>query len=164
MKRVLVVTASKHGSTAEIGARIGETLRARGVEATVSAPAQAPAPDGFDAVVLGSAVYVGHWLEDARKYVDANAAALRERPVWLFSSGPVGDPPKPADNAVDVASIVEATDAREHRLFGGKVDRNKLGFAEKAVVIALRVPDTDSRNWDEITLWAAVIAGELSAG
>lgn len=61
---------------------------------------------GYDAVVLGSAVYVGRWLEPARELVDAHAEELAARPTWLFSSGPIGDPPKPeADDAVQIAEI-----------------------------------------------------------
>src|SRR5205807_2446948 len=94
--------------------------------------------DGYDAVVLGSAVYAGHWLEPARRLVEDQAPALAQRPVWLFSSGPIGDPPKPTEDPVDVAALVEATGAREHRVFAGRLDRHHLGFAERAIALALR--------------------------
>ena len=91
-------------------------------------------------------------------------AALADRPVWLFSSGPVGDPPKPDEDPVDVAELLTATRAREHRVFAGRLVRRRLRFPERAVVSALRVPDGDFRDWSEISRWAAGIADALRAG
>jgi menaquinone-dependent protoporphyrinogen oxidase len=115
--------------------------------------------DGYDAVVLGSAVYMGHWLDPARRI--AQEPALVDRPVWLFSSGPVGDPLKPDEDPVDVAAIVETTRAREHRVFAGRISRHGLSFMEKAVVTAFRVPDGDFRDWAAIEAWATDIAKAL---
>jgi menaquinone-dependent protoporphyrinogen oxidase len=70
---------------------------------------------GFDTVVLGSAVYMGHWLAPARDLAERLAREAAGRPVWLFSSGPLGDPPKPAQDAVDVAPLLASTGA--HGLF-----------------------------------------------
>jgi len=81
--------------------------------------------------------------------------------VWLFSSGPVGDPPKPEEDPVDVADLVALTDAREHRVFAGKLVRRQLSFPERAIVAALRVPEGDFRDWTEIRRWAAGIAEAL---
>ena len=91
--RVLVTAATKYGATTEIAQAIAETLGEHGLEATILPPEQVEGVDGYDAVVLGSAVYAGHWLEPARELVERHAAALAGLPVWLFSSGPVGDPP-----------------------------------------------------------------------
>ena len=111
--KVLVTATTKHGATAEIAATIGEALRGEhGLDATVVPPEEVATVDGYDAVVLGSAVYAGHWLAPAKKLVDRAGRALAGRPVWLFSSGPVGDPPKPEEDPVDVADIVAATRAR----------------------------------------------------
>jgi menaquinone-dependent protoporphyrinogen oxidase len=82
-------------------------------------------------------------------------------PTWLFSSGPVGDPPKPEEDPVDVAEVSEKTSAREHRVFSGKIDKSKLSFAEKAIVVAVRAPEGDFRDWDEIGDWANSIADSL---
>jgi menaquinone-dependent protoporphyrinogen oxidase len=159
--RVLVAVGSKHGATEGIGVAIGEALRAHGIETVVESTAAAPAPAGFDAVVLGSAVYAGHWTKDAKAYAEAHTADLVERPVWLFSSGPIGDPPKPDEVPVDVAAVQLATGSRRHRVFAGKLDKSSLGFGEKAIVMAFRAPEGDYRDWSEIRAWADEIATEV---
>jgi hypothetical protein len=69
---------------------------------------------------------------------------LAARPVWLFSSGLIGDPPKPEEDPVDVAEIMQATKAREHRVFAGKLVRKQLNFPDRAIAAALRVPEAIS--------------------
>jgi menaquinone-dependent protoporphyrinogen oxidase len=164
MMRVLVTAATKYGATAEIATAIAEVLGEHGLEATVVQPEQVEGVDGYDAVVVGSAVYAGHWLKPARELVDRFGSELAERPVWLFSSGPVGDPPKPEEDPVDVADLLAATAAREHQVFAGKLVRKQLSFPERAIVSALRVPEGDFRDWTEIRQWAAGIADALEAG
>jgi menaquinone-dependent protoporphyrinogen oxidase len=161
---VLIATASKHGATREIGEALGRTLAAEGVHATVKDAEEVGALDGYDAFVIGSGVYAGHWLKTARELVAANSDVLSAQPTWLFSSGPLGDPPKPDEShAVDVREIVETSGAREHRVFAGKIDTHALGFAERAVMVAVRAPDGDFREWDEIEAWAREIAESLRA-
>jgi menaquinone-dependent protoporphyrinogen oxidase len=118
---------------------------------------------GFDAVVLGSAVYMGHWLAPARDLAERLGREAAGRPVWLFSSGPLGDPPKPEQDPVDVAPLVAATGARAHRVFAGRLMRSQLSFPERAVTAALRVADRDDRDWTRIAEWAHQIAAALSA-
>jgi menaquinone-dependent protoporphyrinogen oxidase len=48
---------------------------------------------------------------------------------------------------VDVAEILAATRAREHRVLAGKLVRKQLSFPDKAIVTALRVPEGDFRDW-----------------
>lgn len=163
MMRVLVTAASRHGATTEIADAIGAALREAGLETSVVPPDEVLTLAGYDAVVLGSAVYMGRWLDPAKQFAARNGAALAARPVWLFSCGPIGDPPKPTEEPVDVAGIREATGARDHRIFSGKLDRHGLGFGEKAIITAFRTQDGDFRPWDEIRDWSTGIVGELQA-
>jgi menaquinone-dependent protoporphyrinogen oxidase len=162
--KVLITAASKYGATGEIAQAIGEALREQGLDPTVIPAEQVDTVDGYEAVVLGSAVYAGHWLKPAKDLVRRCAPALAARPVWLFSSGPVGDPPKPEEDPLDVADVLAATGAREHRLFAGKLVRKQLSFPDKAIVAALRVADGDVRDWAAISGWAAGIATALRSG
>jgi menaquinone-dependent protoporphyrinogen oxidase len=159
--RVLVTVASKHGNTQGIGEAIGAALTDAGLEVAVRAPAAMADLDEFRAVIVGSAVYVGKWLPEARRFVERHADELRRRPVWFFSSGPLGDPPKPAEDPVDVAPMTELVGARGHRLFTGNLDREQLGFGERAVTRMVGAPYGDFRPWAEIRAWADEIAGAL---
>jgi menaquinone-dependent protoporphyrinogen oxidase len=163
--RILVSAASRHGSTAEIAARLGAELGAAlpAAEVTVAAPHEVADPAAYDAYVLGSAVYMGHWLDAARTLI-GRVPDWHGRAVFLFSSGPIGDPPKPDEQPVDVGAVVAATRAREHRLFAGALLRDRLNFAERAMTAAFRAPYGDFRDWDAIAAWARRIATGLTNG
>lgn len=161
--KVLVSAGSKHGSTLEIAQAIGDELARFGHEAKVAPPEDVEGLSGIGAAVIGSGVYAGHWLPTARQLVEKNAARLAEVPVWLFSSGPLGDPPKPEEDPVDVAGLMTMVKAVDHRVFSGRIDLGRLGFGERAVVKALRAPVGDFRDWEIITAWAAEIAAALGS-
>jgi menaquinone-dependent protoporphyrinogen oxidase len=160
--------ASRYGATREIAERLADWLpdsdggRALGLTAVVQVAARAPDPAAFDAVVTGSAVYAGRWLEPAREYVGTHAAELRGRPVWLFSSGPIGLPPFPPDEPHDVLPLGRLIGARGHRVFPGRLDEKLLTVGERAMVTAMRAPLGDFRNWPSVRSWAGEISSYLA--
>jgi menaquinone-dependent protoporphyrinogen oxidase len=161
--KILVTTASKHGATAEIGAAIAAALRDAGLDVTEAPAAEVGSVADYEAIVIGSGVYAGRWLGEARELVKRESAALRGRMVWLFSSGPLGDPPRPELDPVDVPEMVETSGALEHRVFPGRIDRSQLGLGERAIVSLVRAPEGDYRTWQEIQAWARGIASSLEA-
>ena len=162
--RVLVAVASKHGATEEIAATIGRALGIRGLDVDVRAVGDVAGLDPYGAVVLGSAVYMGRWLEPARAFAEEHADELAARPTWLFSSGPLGSPPKPMpDKAVQLDAIIAQTGAREHRVFVGKLDKSCLSLGMRAVVRAVHAPYGDFRDWAAIAAWADEIADALES-
>ncbi len=103
MVRILVTTASKHGATDEIGDAIAATLESAGIEAFARGTEEVSSLDDVDGVIVGSGVYAGHWMGQAKVFVERFQEDLRRRPVWLFSSGPLGRPPTQEDDPLDVA-------------------------------------------------------------
>ncbi len=162
MARVLVVAASKHGSTYDIASRIADRLRAMGLHVVVSPPERVTDLDHYDAAVIGSAVYAGHWMARARDFVDDFADTLVHIPIWLFSSGPLGptDNPSPGD-LEDVEQLIETTHARDHHVFAGRLDHDSLGVRERMVVRASGAPYGDFRNWQEVDQWAEAVGREV---
>jgi menaquinone-dependent protoporphyrinogen oxidase len=160
--KLLVAVSSKHGSTREIAASIAETVQQAGIEVEVADATKVGSVASYDAVIVGSAVYMGRWMGPARDLVTGSADVLRTRPVWLFSSGPMGrDIVDPAD-AAEGMKLQELVGARDHRVFAGKADRHEFGFAERAILRMVKNPYGDHRDWEAISAWATSIAGALT--
>ena len=159
---VLITVDSKHGSTMAIAETIAKTLRDRDHQVALRAPAEIESIAEYDAFALGSAVYAGRWRRSIRDFARRFAGEFAPRPVWLFSSGPVGSVPKPSDTPSDIATIADNTGAMEHRVFAGALERDRLNLGERAIVKLVRAPYGDYRYWDEIRSWARMIADDLT--
>ncbi len=162
---VLVTAATKNGSTGEIAQAIGAGLTARGLPAVVMSPDEVRDIGEYDAVILGSAVYSGHWMPAATALVERCSDAWAGRQVWLFSSGPIGKPgrsmtTKMDADPVDLPAIRAATGAREHRMFPGKLDKKDVGPVQR-IGLAMFGMQGDFRDWDTIRTWSAGIADAL---
>jgi menaquinone-dependent protoporphyrinogen oxidase len=161
--RVLIIPASKYGSTAEIGRAMANTLRERGMDVDVSQPQHMFDLSPYGAHIIGSALYLGNWLDQASEFVNEYQDGLRANPTWLFSSGPLGParPDVPVNHDV-IDRLMAMTDAREHRLFSGRLDVDRLSRSERFIAKWVGATDGDYREWDEIERWAAGIADELT--
>lgn len=164
--RVLVAYASKRGSTAEIAQRIGDVLAQSGLSVDCAPAGDVQSLDDYDAVVLGSAVYIRHWRGEATHFLRKHGDALAKAPLWVFSSGPVGAPDEkpPSDAWTEPPRIVKKVErlgAREHVVFGGRVPLQPRGPIERAMAKNTPAEYQDRRDWDEISRWARAIAAEL---
>jgi len=167
--RVLVAYASRFGSTKGIAERIGEVLAAAGLAVDVQAADEVEVVDGFHAFVVGSSVEGGHWLKGASALLERHAATLGSHPLWLFSSGPLGDRSvnAPQSDPKEVVAARQNLQPRDCRVFAGAFDRatsdfSEMGLVERTVVRKF-LPDGDWRDWTAIEAWAAGIARELGA-
>lgn len=73
---VLVVCASRHGATAGIAERIAAALRATGLQAEARPVTEVRDLGPYDAVVLGGAAHMFHWLKDATAFARRHRAEL----------------------------------------------------------------------------------------
>lgn len=160
---VLVVVASRHGATDDIGYAISEVVSERGHVVDVVQPAEVTSLAGVDAVVLGSAVYMGQWLEPARDLVHRLGAELRGLPVWAFSSGPVGEDAVPAASTLRVGGVLDEVRPLDHQVFAGALDRSVLTLRERSVAQMVGAPEGDFRDFARIGRWAGDIADTLAA-
>ena len=175
---VLVAYASRHGATQGIAERIASRLREHGFEADAVRASDVRDASGYDAFVVGSAAYMFHWLADATHFVQRNRATLAARPVWLFSSGPLGTDPvdaKGRDASVaaepkEFAELRATLHPRGEHVFFGALDLNAppVGLAERFTRLmpaAAReaMPAGDFRDWAAIDAWADGIAAQLAA-
>lgn len=173
--KILVTYATRHGATAGIAERIAATLTEHGHLAQARAVEEVDRLDGYDAVVLGGAAYMFHWLKPAVRFAKKHRSELANRPVWLFSSGPLG-----TDLVDDEGNDVLATtrpkefdelttllQPRGEHVFFGAYDPEAppIGIVERLTrrMPAAReaFPPGDFRDWEAITAWARKIATEL---
>jgi len=161
--RVLVTVGSRHGATREIGVAIAEVLERSGHSVELIDPEEVTSVDGFDAVVLGSSVYVGRLAASVRALAERLEGPLSEVALWLFWSGPIGTPPRPAEQPDDVGFLIRRLAPRGQHEFGGRVERTELGMAERALVAMVGAKPGDYRDFDEIDRWAESIAAKLYA-
>ena len=177
--KILVAYASSYGATKGIADSIGERLRQQGLQADVSAVDSVEEIRGYDAFVVGSALYMFHWMKEARKFVSKNKEVLSSHPTWLFSSGPVGTKATDAkgndvlkvSGPKELEELLAFTGAREHRVFFGALDGSKLKgmtgafyrMARRSEEARESMPEGDFRDWKLIEAWADEIAAELKA-
>lgn len=173
--KVLVAFASKYGSTRTIAEGIAGRLREAGHDAQAQQVTTVGDISSYDAFVIGSAAYIGHWLKDATAFVRQNALLLAGRPTWLFSSGPLGTEPTDAEGRDqrigaeprEFAELRELILTRGDHVFFGALDPARLGFRDRAIraVPAGRalLPEGDFRDLHDLDVWADGIASELSA-
>jgi menaquinone-dependent protoporphyrinogen oxidase len=174
--RVLVAVASRHRTTSEIAEEIADVVRLNlteihgPVEVVVCSAEEVDGVDDFTAAIIGSGLSDGRWLEPARSLVTKHAAALAERPVWLFSSGPGLDSGSTAAEPPEVPELVGACGARAHRHFAGKVAQRGLSEGERAIVAVAHASSTsgvdadgDFRDWADVEAWATIVSYELRA-
>ncbi len=161
--KVLVSVSTRHGGTRELGAVVAEELRAAGLEVDEVDPDEVERVDGYDAVVLGSSVYVGRLSLALRDLVERQGAALRAVPVWLFWSGPVNEHPERAPVPDDVTVVSAQLRVRNVQVFGGRLAERGLSVNEKALVALQHSGPGDYRNLDLARSWSRTIAAELGA-
>jgi menaquinone-dependent protoporphyrinogen oxidase len=178
---VLVAYASRHGATQGIAERVAETLREHGLQVSLEPIDRVDSPDRYDAFVLGSAAYMGRWLKEATAFARRHQELLSIRPVWLFSSGPIGhdlidakgrDVVK-ASEPLDFAELEGLLRPREERVFFGAYDpaAEPIGIVERFGSLFTRLPAVreampagDFRDWPAIEAWATGIADALQPG
>ena len=165
-KKVLIAYASKYGSTEQIAENIGLRLKKAGLKTDVRAAEIVENLSGYVAVVLGSGVYAGQWLKAGVTFLKTNADALAEMPVWLFSDGPTGegDPVELMKGWKFLGALQSTANEikpRDTAFFHGVLDMDKLKFAEKLIIRALKAPTGDFRDWEAIHEWADGIAKAL---
>ncbi len=161
---VLVAYASRHGSTAGIAERIAATMTESGVATEARSVDDVDDAAVYDAFVIGSAAYMYRWLKEATTFVRRNRDLLAARPVWLFSSGPLGTD-LVDEQGRDIFSAMRPKEfdelgplihPRGENVFFGAWDPDAppVGLAERSMRLLPKAREA-------IPAWARAIAGEL---
>ena len=163
-KRILVVYATKAGSTVEVAAVIGEVLSGRGYEVEVKPIKENPPVDGYQAVIVGSAIRMSNWLPEAVDFVKKNQARLSQMPTAFFTCHRLNTGDDATSRKVReayTAPVRQILTPQAEVFFSGELDHAKLNFVDrtlaKAVEKSTNTPEGDARDWSKIRGWAQTV-------
>lgn len=159
--RILIAVASKHGSTSGVGDEISRVLGECGHEIVRTQPELVESLTGFDAVVLGSAVYMTHWMDTARDFVKRFSADLRRLPVFTFSVGMSGMVNGQAADPSRVGPVLISLEPIDNITFSGRIDSSLLSLRERSIARLGGAIEGDYRDWELVRQWANKIDAEL---
>jgi menaquinone-dependent protoporphyrinogen oxidase len=165
-KKILIVHASKKGSTEEIARAIAQELEAANTAVEVAGMEGATVGEDVQAVVIGAPVYAGHVVPAVMKFVAGNRPRLEKIPIAAFAVGiaPVLPQAGPVEKLLEELKKALAPLAPVAiTMFAGKLDPGKLSFSERTMVKILKVPTGDFRDWEAIRAWAREVAKVLEA-
>lgn len=164
-KKILVAYASKCGSTAEVAEAIGKTLQQQGFAVDVRLVKNVKDVSAYQGAIVGSAIRMGSWLADAKKFVQTHQQALKNIPTAYFSVCMVlqEDTPDKRKTALaytdPIRALVEPVDVGA---FAGKMAYEKLAFIDRVIITKMvKTPAGDFRNWDTIRTWAENVSSKL---
>lgn len=161
MRKVLIAYSTRRGATKEIAEAIGAPLLAKGFEVDVRDVRTVRDVRAYDAVIVGSAIYMGRWLRPAVRFVKRHHRDLHARPVWFFQDGPLGEDRKDVEQPLPlhVGALARRIHALGVKTFGGRLAPDAKGFV--ASRMAKRYAG-DFRDFREIGAWASTVAATLT--
>jgi menaquinone-dependent protoporphyrinogen oxidase len=158
---VLLAYATRFGSTQEVAETVAASLREAGLEVDLQLMSQVESLDQYEAVVLGAAIYNTKWHAEAHQFVARHQAALTQRPVAIFTLGPLSS----SESAMQNSRRQLDKELAKYRwlkpvavqVFAGKYDPKKpgMGFFERLL------PARDYRDWKAIRAWANALPAQL---
>jgi menaquinone-dependent protoporphyrinogen oxidase len=159
---VLVAYGSKMGGTQGLAEMLGSELRSNGLDAEVVAASSVRDIEPYDAVIIGGALYAMRWHKDARRFVRRHGRALRQVPVWVFSSGPLDDSARTGDipPVRFVRKAMDSIEAAGHMTFGGRIAEDATGPIASAMA---KQSAGDWRDPDHVREWVKLVAESLQA-
>jgi menaquinone-dependent protoporphyrinogen oxidase len=170
---VLIAYCTRSGSTAEVAQSIGKAMKEAGLAVQVKSIAEVESIPAGTAVVLGTALYIGHFPKEFHQFATRLEAELAKVRPWIFVLGPTEKERKHFAAAEEQArkELGKHPSLRpaDMRILGGKFDPSNLVLPfPMSLIMKLpanpmrKLPASDIRDWEWIHRWAEAIAEEIT--
>jgi menaquinone-dependent protoporphyrinogen oxidase len=168
VNKILVAYASRAGATGEVADAIGQVLCETGAAVEVSPVNDVTNLDPYQAVVLGSAIYMGSWMPAAVNFLDQHRQALSQIPVATFTvSMLMVDRPEEHQQLIAKHFTESEQQPRfqpvSNAIFAGRIAYDKLSFFYRSIAKMMKAEEQDKRDWPAIQGWARSLASQLVA-
>jgi menaquinone-dependent protoporphyrinogen oxidase len=171
--QVLIAYCTRSGSTAEVAEAIGRTVRDSGLPVQVKPMIEVESIAAGTEVVLGTALYIGHFPKESHRFLNRFEAELAKIRPWVFVLGPTEKERKQFAAAEEQArkELGKHRTLRpaDMRVLGGRFDPAQLKLAFPMSLILKvpgnpmkKLPASDIRDWEWIHRWAEAIAEEIA--
>ena len=159
-QKVLVTYASRAGSTMEVAQAVAKELTDRGFAVDLLPVKKVNHVNGYQAVVVGSAVRMGQWLPEAVKFVEQNQSTLSQVPTAFFAVHLMNMGNDEASRTARQAylnPVRKLVKPQYEAFFSGVGDMSKVSFLDGLIGKMVKSPEGDFRDWDAIRGWAQEI-------
>lgn len=161
--KILLTSSSRHGATDEVAGAIAERLRAFGIDVDRARPEDVTSVEGYDAFVIGSAIYMTRWTDEAVDFTERFHKALVAHPVWAFSVGLSGLPKGRVADPRRIGPVLLSMEPKDHVTFPGRFDPSELSWRERSIARMGGASEGDFIDLDAVREWADAIATTLIA-
>ncbi len=163
--KILVAYATRAGSTAGVADAIGKKLAQSGAVVDVKPLKNVQSLDGYQAVVLGSAIRAGAVLPELTDFVKTYKDELGKIPTAYFIVCMIvrENTEKNRQTAVSYFDPLRAEVVPvDTGIFAGKLDYSRLSFIEAFIIkYIIGTPEGDLRDWQKINDWAENLSPKL---
>jgi len=167
MSKILILYGTNNGQTRKVAERIAEVVRERGHEVEMVQGNKAAAdfsPDGFDAAIVGTSIYMDQHQISVRKLVKAHSDAFARIPTAYFCVCITATQTTPEaraelDKYVKDFTSYTGLNPVKSAVFAGALKYPDYNFVKRfsAKLLARKLGlDTDTKKYFEYTDWAEV--------
>ena len=159
--KLLLIIASKHGSTKDIGEVVQKNLSDQN-EVEILVPSAVTNLDEYEGVILGSAVYMTQWMPEMVDFVNKHRDELFHKPVWAFSVGLSGVPKGNVQDPSRVGKALVLADPIRHVTFPGRLNSSELTFRERSIARMGGAIEGDFRDWDAVNRFCEQVSQDIA--
>jgi len=169
-KKILIAYATKHGATSSAASKIADVLCEEGFQVDLKLARKVKNISEYDAVIVGSPIYIGQWLCGARQFLNRYQAVLAEKQVAVFVTCTYlkDDDATPERRArakeLYIDPIFEKLPEIEpvsSGILSGEFLYKELYPVEYILMKLAKFPEGDFRNEEKIRTWALEISALL---
>lgn len=159
---ILITSSSRHGATESVAQVIDERLREAGFTVELAKPEDVTTLEGYDAVIIGSAVYMTNWTPETVDFTKRFRDELKNCRVWAFSVGLSGVNKGQLNDPSRIGPVLLSINPVEHKSFGGRYNPSELTLRERSIARLGGASEGDYRDFEEVAAWADAIAAALT--